>query len=618
MEIWESQIEIDAVASSQISFGHLAVEEETVFWSESRPLEKGRVALMKKEKNLPAIELFPSMSVQSKVHEYGGGAFSIKKDHLIFFDQTTSSLYLQKEGSPLICLIKDPSKRWADFSLSPDLSKMVCVCEDHSKEHEVTNVLVEFDLKTGSQKIFHQEFDFYASPRFSPEGTKIAFIFWNRPFMPWEESRLKIVSAQSNQEIFSIGSPKESISEFIWTSSYEILFASDRSGFSNLYLWTPEGETLLYKKEADFSCPLWVLGKSHFKSFVLEGEEVFIVTFCEKAIDSLGIIDRKTRTLRKPDLPYTVIRTLDVGSFGVYFIGGSITRPLSLFFLNLKTFTVEVISSGSHVPENLKTYISKPKEVEARSSLDGHKIFGFFYPPKNPAYDSSALPPLIIKCHSGPTSYAQVLLAWDIQFWTSRGFAVLDVNYRGSIGFGRAYQEALNYQWGVLDVQDSLDLADSLVQEHLVDPNALFAKGSSSGGFTALSMAASSSKIKGCVSCYGVTDLSLLAQETHKFEKHYLDSLIGTYKEFKTRYAARSPIERAGDISCPVLFLHGDQDFVVPLCQAKLLHKKLPNSVLIAFEGEGHGFRKADTIKACLEAESHFYKKIIASSGKKS
>ena len=201
-----------------------------------------------------------------------------------------------------------------------------------------------------------------------------------------------------------------------------------------------------------------------------------------------------------------------------------------------------------------------------------------------------------------------------MQFWTSRGFAFLDVNYRGSLGFGRAYQEALNYNWGVLDVQDCLDLARSLA----VDPNALFAKGSSSGGFTALSIAAVSSDLKGCVSYYGVTDLSLLAHETHKFEKHYLDSLIGGYKEFKTRYAARSPNQRAQEIQCPVLFLHGDQDFVVPLSQAEALHKKLLSSELLIFPGEGHGFRKAETIQACLEAELSFYKKILLLSGKKS
>jgi dipeptidyl aminopeptidase/acylaminoacyl peptidase len=313
-----------------------------------------------------------------------------------------------------------------------------------------------------------------------------------------------------------------------------------------------------------------------------------------------------------------VIRTLDVGSFGVYFIGGSTAQPLSLVFLDLKTVGYEVISCSSNVPENLKPYISIPQEVFTYSSLDRRKVFGFFYSPKNPDDDSSTLPPLIIKCHSGPTSYAQGLLSWDVQFWTSRGFAFLDVNYRGSLGFGRAYQEALNYNWGVLDVQDCLDLALSLAKEQLVDPNALFAKGSSSGGFTALSIAAAFSELKGCISYYGVTDLFLLAHQTHKFEKHYLDSLIGNYKEFKTRYKARSPSERAVDISCPVLFLHGNQDFVVPLSQAELLHKKLPSSALIVLQGEGHGFRRADTIKACLEAEESFYKKILSSLGKKS
>ncbi len=593
MEAWKSSIGADVVASSQVSFQELHVDGECVFWTESRPLEKGRRALMKKKGDEVALELFPSMSIQSKVHEYGGGAFFSEKGLLIFLDVKTHSLYFQKEGKEPVCLAQDPSKRWADFSLSPDLENILCVCEDHFSE-AASNYLVAFNLSTKTQTVVHQGFDFYASAQWSPDGKKVAFVAWNFPHMPWEESCIKIISWGRSEELFSIGGVGESISQFIWTAPEKLIFASDRSGFSNLYLWTPEGERLLCKKDADFSSPLWVLGRKEFKSIRWDGKECLAVCFCEKALDTLAILEIASGELHELDLPYTAIETLDVGSRGIYFVGGSDVTPLSLVFLDIKTQKSQVIAPSSGECRALESLISRPEAVSALSSLDQQKIFGFFYLPKNPDYESKSPPPLIIKCHSGPTSHSRALLNWNVQFWTSRGFAFLDVNYRGSSGFGRKYREALNYNWGLIDVQDCFDLALSLTERGLVDGKALFARGSSSGGYTALCLATISSEIKGCVSLYGVTDLCELARETHKFEKHYLDSLIGDYEKFSQRYISRSPINRSEQISCPVLFLHGDQDFVVPLRQAQELKKKLPSSDLIVFQGEGHGFRQAE------------------------
>jgi dipeptidyl aminopeptidase/acylaminoacyl peptidase len=611
MEEWKSLIGADTVASSHISFQEMHVDCDSVFWVESRPLEKGRRALMKKKQGEVPVDLFPSMSIQSKVHEYGGGSFFVQKGLLVFVDAKTHSLYVQQGDSQPICLVKDPLKRWADFSFHPDLTHVLCVCEDHSG-NEVVNYLVVFNLATKDKKIVHEGFDFYASPQTSPDGKKIAFVAWNFPHMPWEESLIKVVSWEKSEDLFSIGGVEESITQFIWTAPEKLIFTSDRSGFSNLYLWTPEGEIPLCKKDADFSCLLWVLGKKNFKPIKRGGKECLIVSFCEKAIDSLAILELETGKLQKFDLPYNVIEAIDVGSEGVYFVGGSDIHPMSLVFFNVETLERKVIVSSSKKNIDLEPFISKPQKVSARSSIDNQEIFGFFYLPRNPDFENN-LPPLIIKCHSGPTSHSQPLLNWNVQFWTSRGFAFLDVNYRGSSGFGRKYREVLNHNWGVVDVQDCLDLAFFLTEKGLVNRNALFARGSSSGGYTALSLAATSPEIKGCVSLYGVTDLCELAKETHKFEKYYLDSLVGEYKKFPQRYVSRSPLNRSDQITCPVLFLHGDKDCVVPLSQAEDLQKKLSSSDLIVFQGEGHGFRHADTIQSSLEAEFAFYTKILKS-----
>src|SRR3989339_242885 len=333
----DSFIGADIVSSLQISFQELHVDVEKVFWTESRPFEKGRHALMQKIGDSVALELYSNRSVQTKIHEFGGGAFYAEKGFLVFFDVRTSSLYIQNEGASCICLAQNSFKRWADFSISPDLKTLVCVCEDHSKE-EVLNYLVSFDLNTRLEKILHDSFDFYASPKWSPDGSTVAFLSWNFPFMPWEESSLKGVSWRDSKELFSIGGPKESISSYIWTRNLEIIFASDRNGFSNLYVWNFEGESILFKKEADCANPLWVLGRKSFASFFKEGKEYLMIQLCEKAVDHLAIFDFESRSLRKLDLPYTVIKTLDVGSKGIYFIGGSPKESLSLIFLDIYTF----------------------------------------------------------------------------------------------------------------------------------------------------------------------------------------------------------------------------------------------------------------------------------------
>ncbi len=601
---WPSPIEA-GFFSSFPSLQELHVSKDEVFWTESRPLEKGRSALLKKGSQ----DLFPSMNVQSKVHEYGGGAFLPSKDDLLFYDAFSSSLYWQKDGE-LICLIQDPQKRWADFAFSSDHRKAVCVCEDHSHEKEVKNKLMLIDLENKTCSILEELHDFYASPKWSLDDASIAFLYWDHPFMPWQTCFLKVISVEEKIQQIQIGIENESIAAFDWSRKNEIIFASDRNGFWNLYRHSSKGSEILYEKEADFASPIWTLGKKHFALYQMEGKEYLACFFTEKGVDHLGIFSLEEKKMEIIPLPYQTIRTLDVDTGGIYLIGGSFDIPLEIARLDPKTKQVETCYAPVLIPEALKPYLSKPEEVSALSSVDGKKVFGFFYPPKNPDCELRNLPPLIIKCHAGPTSHVPLLFNAEAQFWTSRGFAWLDINYRGSSGFGRNYREALNGQWGVLDAKDALDLALCLVREGKVDPNALFAKGGSSGGLTALTLALLYPNLRGCSVLYGVTDLSKLLEESHKFEQYYLHSLIGDPVKDIERYKNRSPVFFADRIKSPLLLFHGDLDKVVPLSQAEALQKKAPFAKLVVFPGEGHGFKKADTLKALADIELDFFQKM--------
>ncbi len=611
---WESLIDLKLFEEPPLNFQELRVFQDKVFWIESRPLEKGRNTLMSFDFADGIKEETSEFNVQTKIHEYGGGAFKCFNGSVIFsvFGQ---GVYLKDSLGHLRMIIEDKSKRFADFSLSPDGKTLIAVCEDHSIQGNPENYLVMVNVLSGHIKVIEKGKAFYASCQFSPDGGKVAFLSWDFPFMPWESCLLTVADWSVEDGIQSrlvVGGESESVCQFIWTKDKEIIFASDRSGFWNLYSWDLEIIAPICPLEADFASPLWVLGRKNFSLFSWKGKRALLCVFTRQARDFICVITLDDKGFYVLDLPYTVIRTLDVeGAFDAYFVGGSPLIPLSIVRLNLETTECVRIRESFVLRNELTSYFSVPEEIACVSSVDGAAIFGFYYPPKNPAYsiDENNKPPLIIKCHGGPTSHTVSLFNLEVQFWTSRGFAFLDVNYRGSTGFGKAYRQALEGGWGVLDVQDCLDSISYLIQRGDVLSEGVFAKGSSSGGFTALHMAMSG-LLRGCVSVYGVTDLVFLAEDTHKFEKHYLDFLVGD----KESCLRRSPVAYPQKITCPVLFLHGAADSVVPLIQAERLLKELGQGELVVFAGEGHGFRFASTIQKCLDVELSFYQDKLSSS----
>jgi dipeptidyl aminopeptidase/acylaminoacyl peptidase len=615
--LWSSPITSEMLSEASVSFQELHCDSEYAYWTEVRPREKGRNALIRYKLKDQTFELFPYMNVKTRVHEYGGGAFMPSADHLIIYDDKTHTLYAKDATGDLIPLANDADKRFADFHMHPDGQSMVCVCEDHSNEPIVKNYLVQFDLKTRKNHILHDKADFYASPRISPDGRLLAFISWNFPFMPWEESTLSIAHLQNTEplDIYdTVGASKESISQFCWISDHALVFSSDRSGYTNLYKWETGKEYPLYQMDADFSPPSWTLGKTHFKPISIQGKKAIICSYCEKGIDSLAILSLENGSLEKLPLPFTAVRTLDVQhDKHVFFIGGSPSIPLSVVHVNLEECSYEILSSSISVPTDLQAFLSSPELIITSSSLNGEEIYGFYYPPKNPIFSAQdeELPPLIVRCHGGPTGHVQPILNMETQFWTSRGFGLLDVNYRGSSGHGKQYREALNGKWGIIDVRDCHDLAHHLAKIKKANPRHLFIRGGSAGGFTALCSVYVFKDYLACTSLYGVTDLSLLAAETHKFEKYYLESLIGSYPKEKQLYQERSPINNSDKIASSVLFLHGQDDPIVPLNQAQNMHEQLKSrglsAKLVVFPHESHGFRLASTIREALDTELSFY-----------
>ena len=603
---WESEFSIKDLTKNARTLQEIGVRGNQVFWTEARPEENGRNALVSSFPSGSLQEEASSRNVKTRVHGYGGGAFKVFADRVVFFDDITKGLYSKNNKGKVECLIKDSSKCFADFTLSPDGTAVVCVCEEKKEKGDPDNYLVSIDCGSKKITVLDSSFSFYASPQFSPDGKKLGFLSWGLALMSWEECHLTVLSFEKKDRV-EIKNKLDSICQYIWVSSEEIIFVSDRNGFWNLYITDLEEERLLYAKEADFAYPLWVLGRKNFSLCIFQGKRALLCFFTEKAIDAIGVLLIDEGKLIDLKIPFTVVRALDVEGEGpAYFIGGSSTAPLSLVRLDLNTVECTTVRESFSLEKRLLSQISLPIPVSARSSVDHEEVFGFYYPPKNGRYaeQKETNAPLIVKCHSGPTSHSSPLLSFQVQFWTSRGFGFLDVNYRGSTGFGRDYRRALNKNWGFLDVRDVRDLALVFAKNGQV-----FARGSSSGGLTALGLARTG-LLTGCVSAYGVTDLKDLALKTHKFEKCYMDSLVGEERH----YEERSPLSHPEKIDCPVLFLHGEDDPVVPLSQAEDLCKAINRGILSVFPGEGHGFRQEKTVQKSLELELAFYLGELSSS----
>lgn len=617
---WKSPITSELVASGTVGLGQIILDREDIYWNELRPTEGGRIVIVRRMPDGQTTDMTQSpFNARTRVHEYGGGAFAIIDGTIYFSNFADQRIYCQEPGAMPRPITPDAELRYADIVIDRRRSRIICVREDHRVAgREPANTLVNLKFEGGKGGyVLVSGNDFYSSPRLSPDGSRLAWLTWNHPNMPWDGTELwvgelRLDGSLSHPERVA-GGTDESVFQPEWSPDGVLYFVSDRTGWWNFYRWHRGNIKPLCEMKAEFGRPQWVFGMS---TYSFESAGCIICAYIEQGAWRLATINTATGKLERIKTPYTDIRTLRASSGLAVFIGGSPTEPLSIVRLDLATRQIEVLRRSSNVMIDAE-YLSIPKAIEFPTE-NGVTTHAFFYAPRNRDYTgpSEERPPLLVKSHGGPTATTSTTLSWAVQYWTSRGIAVLDVNYGGSSGYGRAYRQRLDGQWGVVDVDDCVNGARYLVKIGEVDGNRLAIRGGSAGGYTTLCALTFRNIFRAGASYYGVSDLEALAKDTHKFESHFLDRMIGPYPERRDLYRERSPIHFVNQISCPMILFQGLEDKVVPPSQAELMVKALREKGLpvayIPFDGEQHGFRRAENIKRSLEAELYFYSKIFS------
>lgn len=614
--LWDSPITAARSAARSSSPSEIRLDGGDIYWLEGRPAEGGRSVIVKRassgeiSENLP-----PPFSARTRVHEYGGGAYAAAGGTVYFSHSADGRLYRLEPGQISVPITPAGDFRYADLVFDRRRSRILAVREDHRDSGFPVNTLVSVDLYARRPvEVLFSGRDFYAAPRLSPDGSRIAFLAWSLPDMPWEGTEIWTADLDGEGRPEPprrvAGGREESIFQPEWSPSGELYFVSARTGWWNIYRLEGRKVVPVCPMEAEFGLPLWSLGSS---TYAFTGAGEIVAAFCRKGIWGLGVISFPDGKLREVDTGYTEITGLQGRPDSAVFLAASPLAPPAVVEYLPDRNRIEVIGGRERIDPEL---ISLPEPVEFPTG-EAEIAYGFFYPPRNPNYrlPEGELPPLLVVPHGGPTGSASTALSLKTQFWTGRGFAVLLVNYRGSTGYGRGYRRALDGRWGEAEVEDCIRGAQWLAESGRVDPLRMAIRGSSAGGFTALLALARSSLFRAGAVYYGVSDLELLAAEDHKFESGSLSRLVGPYPERRDLYRSRSPLHLAGKISAPVIFFQGEDDRVVPPEQtarmaAALREKGIPAEV-ISFPGEGHGFRASEAVCRALEAEHAFYRRFL-------
>ncbi|MEA5593019.1 S9 family peptidase [Rivularia sp. UHCC 0363] len=615
---WKSPITTDLITSTTIGLGQIAVDGDNIYWSELRAWDKGRTVVVRRNPDGETTVTPDGFNVRSRVHEYGGGSYFVADGVVYFSNFIDQRLYQQKHGSNSQPITPELSMRYGDGIVDRQRQRIICVCEDHTQQgKEPTNQIVAINLTENSNpQVLVSSNDFYVSPRLSEDGKYLAWLTWNHPNMPWDSAELWVGTVQADGAIADMqkiaGGVDESASQPEWSSDGTLYFIWEKTGWWNLYCWRQGKVENLTPMSAEFGKPQWGLGSS---TYAIESTSRIICSYTQKGIWYLASLDLDTKKLDTFDLPYTEFSGIKATPGKVLFNGGQPTQASELVQLDLTTKKIQVLQRSSNIAID-DGYLSQVQPIEFPTSNE-KTAYGLFYPPQNKDYTAppDQKPPLLVKSHGGPTAATSSSLSYGIQYWTSRGIAVLDVNYGGSTGYGREYRQRLDGNWGIVDVDDCANGAKYLVEQNLVDGDRLAISGGSAGGYTTLCALTFRDTFKAGASYYGVSDLEALARDTHKFESRYLDRLVGAYPEMKEIYVQRSPINFAENLTCPVIFLQGLEDKVVPPNQAESMIDILRNKGLpvayVPFPGEQHGFRNAENIKRALEAELYFYSRVF-------
>ncbi len=617
---WKSPISSDLIVQETIVLGQVVLDGMDVFWSELRPRESGRYAIMRRPSGGTNEDILPlPFNARTRVHEYGGGAFTVADGTVYFTNYSDQRVYQVRLGRGPEPVTPAVELRYADLTIDSHRGRLLCILEDHrEKGREAVNSLASIDLSgSGAPEILVSGNDFYSSPSLSPDGSHLAWLTWSHPNMPWDGTELWVGELDGDgslrQQALVAGSRHESIFQPEWSPDGDLYFVSDRSGWWNLYRRHHDTVEAIHTMEAEFGRPQWVFGLS---TFAFESAKRLACSYSHRGSGHLATIGTETLEFKEVETSLTVFSPSVRASRGaVVCVAGSPSMPLSVVRIGLDDGTTETLRSSSEASIDA-AYISTPQHIEFPTDA-GQSSHAQFYPPYNAAYSppESEEPPLLVFSHGGPTSATVAALDLQKQYWTSRGFAVLDVDYGGSTGYGRDYRERLKGRWGIVDVQDCINGAKDLVARGLADQERLAIRGGSAGGYTTLCALTFHDFFTAGASYFGVSDCEALARDTHKFESRYLDSLIGPYPEARELYHDRSPIHFVDRLSCPIILFQGLEDRVVPPSQAEIMLEALRSRGLpvayIPFEGEQHGFRRAENIKRALESEYYFYSQVF-------
>ena len=622
---WKSPITSDLIVADVVGISSPTWHRGELLWIESRPQESGRNVLVRRGNDGSERDINPApFNIRTRVHEYGGGAWLLHNGAVFFSNFSDQHLYRQglDEATPTQ-LTHDDGLRFANGCVDEDRNRIVCVIEDHRGEGEAENFIGAIDLLSGDVTELSKGHDFYAAPVISPNGKQLSFMSWDHPDMPWDETIIWLTTlneAGMPTELCQVaggkdGEQKISAQQPLFSPTGELFFISDVSGWWNLY--RQSSAQSICPMNAEFGGPHWGFG---LHSYDFLNDSQIVCNYGIGNVDQLAVLDTETGNLNNLDLPYS-----DLG--GVSLNGQTLTTGAASPTTFPELITVD-LETGKHAVFKQSTtltldsaYYSVPETITFPTANE-QIAHGFYYPPTNKDYtgtvedkNSQDAPPLVVMMHGGPTGATHSVLNLRTQFWTSRGFAVLDLNYRGSTGYGRDYRDKLIRQWGIVDVEDAVFGAEYLVQQRKADEDKLAIRGGSAGGYTTLSALTFTNTFKAGASHFGVGDLEALAKDTHKFESRYLDSIIGSYPDEIEIYHARSPIHHVDQMASPCIFFQGLEDKVVPPNQAETMVEALTQKgvpvAYVPFEGEQHGFRIAENIKRCMDLELYFYARVF-------
>ncbi|MEA3288220.1 MAG: S9 family peptidase [Candidatus Marinimicrobia bacterium] len=615
---WKSPVSSESLVESSLRLGQINIDHDKICWTEGRPSEKGRTALMEWSEKQGSREIsHVDWDIRTRAHEYGGGAFLADKSRRFYIDNQDQQLYEILATGDRKLLTGTDKFRYADPVLDEERDQLYAVGEDHSDPNEVRNMLLKVSLDgSGSQLVIAEGHDFYSNPQISPDGHKLLFLTWDHPHMPWDGTQLWLGDLDKTGNISHLeliaGVEAESVFQPRWDPNGDIYFISDRNGWWNLVEYSQGITRCILEMKAEFGLPQWIFGMSTYA--VLNSGEL-VAAYRDLSGSQLIRINAASGNYTAIELPYSDIDQVRGSGDMISFIGHTRDQPGEIVAMDLYSGKSQVLRKASETDLD-DIYISSA-EMITFEPRPGELTYAWYYPPLNPDYQAppAEKPPLIVLSHGGPTGYSSGAFSLIVQYWTTRGFAIVDVNYSGSTGFGRKYRQRLVGNWGIRDVEDCAAAAAHLVDEGKVDPERLIIKGGSAGGYTTLAALTFTDVFKAGASYYGVGDLELLTRDTHKFESRYLDRLVGAYPAEKQLYRERSPINHTEQLDCPVIFLQGLDDPVVPPNQAETMVEALRAKGIpvayVPFEGESHGFRQASTIIRAIESEFYFYAKIF-------